>query len=317
VEVKELRSGGLFTTVNQRWPEKKPVCLLRPKGALQDAQWLVTSVGSIDASTLLYHREFQKEFSVGDPAKIKSAKLVLAAESECRVRINDKWVDQPIRTGGLTVLDVTGYVQKGDNVLLMDFPYVTGDKAFAGRVLVEYFNTDRLDFCTDTSWLASDLYYFPPTYGSKPVYPLGFAVPKVAAGPGGKGGLGAGDIREALRRESLPGFAAWTLPISCDYLEGLNNLYMAVRYQGDRISVRYNGKLIADNLNNNTDWLMDLKRSEFSLECQELELEVRPWKDINRMYFDRAPSSSDEGKAAIGSVRLVPEYRAVIKITGE
>lgn len=313
VEVKELEpggtrregasgEGGLWNTIRQRWPEKKPVSLLRPKGALQDAQWLVTSVGSIDASTLLYHREFQKEFSAGDPAKIKSAKLVLAAESECRVRINDKWVDQPIRTGGLTVLDVTGYVQKGDNVLLMDFPYVTGDKAFAGRVLVEYFNTDRLDFCTDTSWLATDLYYFPPTYGSKPVYPLGFAAPKVAAG------------REGLSRESLPGFAAWTLPISCDYLEGLNNLYMDVRYQGDRISVRCDGRLIADNLNNNTDWLMDLKRSGFSLECQELQLEVRPWKAIDRMYFDRAPSSSDEGKAAIGSVRLVPEYRAAMTI---
>ena len=205
IEVKELEpggvrregaagtsEGGLWNTIRQRLPEKKPVCSLRPKGALQDAQWLVTSVGSIDASTLLYHREFQKEFSAGDPATIKSAKLVLAAESECRVRINDKWVDQPIGTGSLTVLDVTGYVQKGDNVLLMDFPYETGgkagggpaDKAFAGRVLVEYFNADRLDFSTDTSWLATDLYYFPPTYGSKPVYPLGFAAPKVVAGPG-------------------------------------------------------------------------------------------------------------------------------------
>ena len=115
----------------------------------------------------------------------------------------------------------------------------------------------------------------------------------------------------------MTGFTAWTLPIPCDYLHGLNNLYMDVRYQGDRISVRYDGRLIADNLNNNTDWLMDLKRGGFSLECQELQLEVRPWKDIGRMYFDRAPASSEEGKAAIERVRLVPEYRAVIKITGE
>ena len=307
VEVKELEPGGSFTTIPQHWLEKKPVGLLRLNGALQDAQWLVTSVSSIDASTLLYHREFQKEFSAGDPAKIKSAKLVLAAESECRVRINDKWVDQPIRTGRLNVLDVTGYIQKGDNVLLMDFPFEKGEKAFAGRVLVEYFNTDRLDFSTDTSWLASDLYYFPATYGSKPVYPLGFSAPKVA---------GASAARQAVAGEPLPGFTAWMLQIPCDYLDGLNNLYMDVHYQGDRISVRYNGKLIADNLNNNTDWLMDLKRETFSLECQELELEVRPWKGIDRMYFDRLPSPSEEGKAGIGSIRLVPEYKAVIKITG-
>jgi len=274
-------------------------------GALQEAQWLMTSVGSIDASNLLYHREFQKEFSAGDPARIKSAKLVLAAESECRVRINDKWVDQPIKPGGLNVLDVTGYVQKGDNVLLMDFPFETGDRAFAARVLVEYFNTDRLDFSTDTSWLGMDQYYFPATYGDKPVYPLRWAAPKVAS------------VRRVLSMEALPGFTAWTLPIPCDYLDGLNNLYLDVRYQGDRISVRYNGRLIADNLNNNTDWLMDLKRGGFSLECQELELEVRPWKDVGRMYFDRAPGAAAEGRADIERMRLVPEYRVIITMVGE
>jgi hypothetical protein len=103
--------------------------------------------------------------------------------------------------------------------------------------------------------------------------------------------------------------------LSCDYLEGLNNLYLDVRYQGDRISVRYNGKLIADNLNNNTDWLMDLRQGGYSLECQELELEVRPWKDLRRMFLDRPPLPSEEGKAAIERVRLVPEYRVVMPIS--
>jgi beta-galactosidase len=200
--------------------------------------------------------------------------------------------------------------------LLMEFPFETGDRAFAARVLVEYFNTDRLDFSTDTSWLATDAYYFPATYGDKPVYPLGFVAPKVVAGPGG-GGPGIGAARFAISREALPGFTAWRLPIPCDYLDGLNNLYLDVRYQGDRISVRYNGRLIADNLNNNTDWLMDLKRGGFSLGCQELELEVRPWKDIGRMYFDRAPGAAAEGRADIERMRLVPEYRVIITMVGE
>ena len=200
-------------------------------------------------------------------------------------------------------MDVTGYIEKGDNVLLMDFPFEKGDRAFAARVLVEYFNTDRLDFSTDTSWLVADQYYFPATYGDKPVFPMGFGAPKVAG------------ARLRMSQEALPGFTAWTLPIPCDYLDGLNNLYLDVGYQGDRISVRYNGKLIADNLNNNTDWLMDLRRGGYSLECQELELEVRPWKDLRRMYFDRPPLSSEEGKATIERVRLVPEYRAVMPIS--
>ena len=179
-EVKELGPDGNFVVMRRQQPEKKPDCILQPKGALQDAQWLVTSVKSVDAETLLYHREFQKEFSAGDPARIRSAKLVIAAESECRVRINDRWVDQEVLADSLNVMDVTGYIEKGDNVLLMDFPYRVGEKAFAARVLIEYFNTDRLDFATDTSWLVADQYYFPATYGDKPVFPMGWAAPKVA-----------------------------------------------------------------------------------------------------------------------------------------
>jgi len=88
--------SGEFRTDEIRMAERKLSGQLYAKGALEEAQWLVTSVPAIDAGTLLYHREFQKEFSAGDPAKIRSAKLVLAAESECRVRFNDKWMDQPI-----------------------------------------------------------------------------------------------------------------------------------------------------------------------------------------------------------------------------
>ncbi len=304
----------LFAGRHFQQPVKKPGCTLRPMGALEQAQWLVTSVPGIDASTLLYHREFQKEFSVGDPAGVRSARLVLAVESECRVRINDKWVDQPVRPGVLNVLDVTGYVQRGDNVLLMDFPFVKGEKAFAGRMLVEYFNTNRLDFYTDTSWLATDLYYFPATYGDKPVYPLAFAAPKVATDGPGYGGATGMERRRALSGEGMPGFLAWNLTLPCDYLNGLNNLYLDVNYQGDRISVRHNGRLIADNLNNNTRWLMDLKRTESSLECQDLGLEVRPWKGLDRMYFDRAPLPGTEGTAAIEGIRLVPEYRVVTRM---
>jgi len=253
----------------------------------------------------LYHKEFQKEFSADNPAKIKSAKLILYPESECRFRVNDKWCEQPITPGVLNVLDITGYVNKGDNILLMDFPYTTGNKAFAAQVSIEYFNTDRLGFSTDTSWLSADLYYFPPTYGSKPVYPLGFTTPQVTA------------ARKILNSPVVQGVTEWTVPVACNYLDGLNNLYLAVKYKGDRISVRSNNKLIADNLNNNTEWLMDLKRNGSQLECRDLKLEIQPWKNIDKMYFDIAPAKTDEGKSSIESIRFVPEYKAILTITAK
>lgn len=306
LRVRRLDGDGVFKPLDFHVPQKKLTAVPVASGALQDAQWLETSVAHIDASNLLYHKEFQKEFSSGNPAGIRSAKLVLAGESECRVRVNEKWVDQPLRIGELNVLDITGYVQKGDNVLLVDFPFAEGKKAFAARVLIEYFNTDRLDLSTDTSWLMTEQYYFPATYGSKEVYPMGFGKAKVV----GEGGSG----RRALSNLPLPGFSAWRLPLACDFLEGLSNVYLEVKYQGDRISVRSGNRLIADNLNNNTPWMMDLKRRDNELECGELQLEVRPWKNIGRMYFDRRPLAEMEGKAVITGIRLVPEYRVVTSI---
>jgi len=296
------KADGLFDNYQLNFAAKKIACNLIQQQPLDDAEWLTTSVKYIDGSNELYHKEFQKEFSADDPANIKSAKLIIYPESDCRVRINDKWCNQQITPGVLNVLDITGYINKGDNVLLMDFPYITGDKAFAAKVEVEYFNTNRLDFGSDTSWLATDLYYFPPTYGSKPVYPLGFIKPQVAT------------ARKIVNNQALQGVANWTIPVPCDYLNGLNNLYLVIKYKGDRISVRSDNKLIADNLNNNTEWLMDLKRNGSQLECHDLQLEVRPWKNINKMYFDIAPAKTDEGVSAIQSIRFVPEYKAVLEV---
>ena len=78
--------------------------------------------------------------------------------------------------------------------------------------------------------------------------------------------------------------------------------------------MRYHDKLIADDLNNNTPWLMNLKRGDISMDCQELQLELRPWMHTDQIYFDRAPSPSEEGKAAIEHIRFVPEYKAVVAI---
>ena len=296
------KTDGLFNTYHIKFDPKKIACNLKPQNPLEGADWLVTGVKSIDPSTLLYHKEFKKEFSSDDPANIKSAKLILYPETECRFRINEKWVNQPVTPGTLNVLDITGYVNKGDNTLLMDFPYVKGDKAFAAKVVIEYFNTNRTEFSSDTSWLAADLYYYPATYGTKPVFPLGLAKPQVTT------------ARNVPFSPAMEGLKQWTVPVLCNYLDGLNNLYLAVKYKGDRISVRSNNKLIADDLNNNTEWLMDLKRDGDQLECRDLQLEVLPWKHTDKMYFDIAPAKTDEGVSAIENIRFVPEYKAVLNI---
>jgi predicted acyltransferase len=286
----------LFSEYQFNQPKQEPVCSAQPKGALHDAKWLATSTAKITPDNLLNHRMFQKEFSAMNPAAIKWAKLVIAPESACRLRINENWCGQTIEPNKLNVIDITGFVKKGENVLLMDFPLEAGRKAFAARIIIEYFNSERYDFSTDESWLSAEQYYLPAVYGDKPVYPLGFQVPIIA------------ETRKDFSSQTIPDFKEWTVHVPCNYRKGLNNLYLAMDYVGDRVSVRLNNHLIADNLNNNTTWMMNLSRLDNQVECADLQIEIRPWKNINKIYFDSPPAKSDEGKAEIRQIRFIPEY---------
>ncbi len=286
----------IFTNLQFNQPEQKIASIPQPKGALQDAHWLVTSIEKITPDNKLNHKIFQKEFSAINPALIKWAKLVIVPESDCRLRINENWCGQAIEPGKLNVIDITGYVKKGENVLLMDFPLAEGKKAFAARVIIEYFNSERYDFSTDESWLSAELYYLPAVYGDKPVFPLGLQAPALT------------DQRTDLAMLSISDFKEWTLHVPCDYLKGLNNLYLAMNYVGDRVSVRLNNHLIADNLNNNTTWMMNLSRPDNQMECADLQIEIRPWQNTDKIYFDLLPEKHDAAKAAIKQIWFVPEY---------
>ncbi|VBB44781.1 Glycosyl hydrolase family 35 [uncultured Paludibacter sp.] len=284
-------------------PERRVNCTVQPKGALEKAKWLVTSVKKVTPDNELYHKIFQKEFSSMNPALIKWAKLIIYCQSECKLRINENWCSQNIEPNKLNVLDVTGYVKKGENVLLMDFPVQEGEKKFAARLIVEYYNTERLDFTTDQSWLSSELYYLPAIYGKKPVYPLNLTTPLITA-----------PLSEIINL-SIPDFKEWTIHVPCDYMQGLNNLYLAMDYVGDIASLRLNNHLIADNINNNSTWTVNMKRNQSQMECADLSLEITPWQHIDKIYFDREVDNNDKGKSYIKSMRFIPEY--IIKLKSE
>lgn len=293
-------SEELFTVYNIQRPVKKITSAYVQRPALYGAEWLKTSVDTIRPDIQLYHRLFQKEFSIGNPASIKSAKLIIANESDCRFRINERYCEQTVQPNVLNVLDVTGYMQKGDNLILMDFPYAAGDEAFAAKLLVEYFNADKFEMVTDASWLTADSYFFPPTFGNN-VYTINYAAPVITK------------PRAVLQQKTLPGINSWMLQIPCSFLDGLNNVYLGLNYVGNKVEVRSGSKLIADCFNSNNTWFMDLKRNGSQMECSSLQIDIKPWKNIDNIYFDIAPAKADEGKAAIQSLRFVPEYREVLE----
>lgn len=104
------------------------------------------------------------------------------------------------------------------------------------------------DFFTDQSWLAIDQYSYPASFSNKPASTVSFVAPQVV--------LPAKPPVYSL----LPQFSEWSITIPCNYLEGLNNVYLCTKYKGDRITVRMQHQLIADNFNNNSAWFLELKR---------------------------------------------------------
>src|SRR5665648_1074646 len=166
ITINQLNVGQLaedvFTTSTYSVPEKKFEIKLKEPKPLDNAQWLKTSaVEKLDNSNILRHRFFLKEFSLGNPSKIKKAELILAAQSVCRVQVNSVWVNQNVASETMNILDVTGYVQKGENRLMLDFPFEAGQKAFAAKLVVEYFNADQIEITSDQSWLMKDDYTYP------------------------------------------------------------------------------------------------------------------------------------------------------------
>lgn len=264
---------------------------LKSNSILSNVKWLEASKNKITPGKELGHKFFLKEFNLGNPSGVKSATLYLAPQIPCKLKINHRWINQKIVPGELNKLDLTGYVHEGNNMLMLDFPYVEGDSAFAAKLEVEYANSDKVTFSSNKSWLTFDSYTIPASWSRI----TGLVAPTLAF-PGNIRGLGDVGPKE------------WTMRIPENYLEGLNNLYLHISYIGDRARCRLHYRLIWDNFNDNTPWHLALKRFGNQISGQKLKFTVYPLKPGYKIYFDKKPRPNEIGKAEISRVKVVPEY---------
>lgn len=258
-------------------------------GILDDALWLKSTVNTVTPKNQLYQKVFCKEFSLDNASSIRSATLYLYASQQCKIRLNDKWLNQEIKIG-LNQLDVTGYLNKGSNVLLIDFPYEQGYKAFAAKLIAECFNADRTILNTDESWLSSELYTLP--FNS--ALPRGSKKPEIASA-------------QSLTNPSYE----WTVTLPENALEGLNNAYMHLEYLADQGRCYLNNRLVADNYYNGTPWSIELKK--FS-NPGPFKIELTPLKTGYKILFDESVPSEIVNKAILKKVEIIPEYRGIIKL---
>jgi len=287
------KSDAVFTAASFSVPETRTEIELKEAKPLDGALWLKTSaVDKLDNSNILRHRFFIKEFSLGNPSKIKKAELILAPQSTCRVQMNNVWVNQNLVSESMNILDITGYVQKGENKLMLDFPFEAGQKAFAAKLVIEYFNTDRIEITSDQSWIMKDDYTF-PSYLIK------------------EGGYKKSEIMTPTEKLNSPlkDPISYTFSLPENYLANLNNLFLKVSYSGDKARLYFNHKLIADDFNNGTEWNIGLNRLENNLENQPLTLEIYPLPIEPRVYFDDEQAKQEGLVSKLKKIQLVPEYQ--------
>ena len=293
------KSDAIFTASTFSVPEKQTEIELKESKPLDDALWLKTStVEKLDNSNMLRHRFFVKEFNLGNPSKIKKAELILATQSACRVQINNVWVNQNLVPESMNILDITGYVQKGENKLMLDFPFEAGQKAFAAKLVVEYFNADKLEFVSDQSWMVKDDYTF-PSYLTKE-----------------KGYKQAERMNPSeILNSPLKDHISYTFSLPENYLTNLNNLFLKVSYSGDKARLYFNHNLIADDFNNGTIWNIALNRLQNSLDNQPLKLEINPLPIQPRVYFDDEKAKQEGLVAKVKKIQLVPEYKFDLNVS--
>ncbi len=230
-----------------------------------------------------YHRFFFKEFSLENPSAIRKATMYIFPESACKLNLNEKWVRQEVKPGMVNVIDLTGYVQKGNNLMFVDFPYIEGQSSFAARVVVEYRNYDRVGFTTDASWLKADMYTNPSPM--KPYDKPNASV--IVPAPDGANEL------------ACPDFSEWDITVPEEAMKNLHALYLSLSYRGDRAEL-YNGHILcADDFNDNTPWTIGLQRITPSVEGKTLRLVIYPLSRSDKIYFDVPVGTDGYGVATL------------------
>jgi len=297
----DLNSEKAFSDFEFSVPAKSVELQVREVEPLDDAVWLKTSaVAELDSKNKLLHRFFLKEFNLGNPSGIKRAQLVLAAQSGCKVQLNSTWVNAEITAGTANKIDVTGYVQKGDNKLLLDFPFAAGEKAFAARLEVEYFNSDRVSLASNQSWISKDAYNYPSFLTGY----NGFSKPEIVSQV---------DF-PASPSESVK---KYTLTLPDGYMDGLSNLYLQLDYTGDKGKIYFNHRLVADDFFNGDVWETGLNRLHFPLANQALMLELYPLANDAPVYFDDEVARKKAENASLQTISLKPEYQIELLVKSD
>jgi hypothetical protein len=252
---------------------------------INDAKLLNIASENYTSKNSLYNKQFFKDFSIENTANIKKAIFHLYTEVDCRIRINGKWLNQNVVSKEKNSLDLTGYLKKEDNSILLNFPYIKDDKGFIGVLEVEFYNADRIYISTDSTWLAVEQYKIPAPWDEvrnkkEPII-----------------------LKRKVENLTFSN-DRYRLILDENELKKFKNVYLNISYDGDKMQCRSGNKLVADNFNNQTTWSINLSDIKTNPKFP-MFFELKPFEKDPLIFFDRQPELN---KVGIKSIDVIPEY---------
>lgn len=290
------KASGIFEQFALQTSEQKPQISLSLMPVFEASQWL--SLGyKADPERKLYKKIFLKEFCLNNPSAIRTARLISYSGAPFDLKINETTVVSKPEVNKLEVTDLTGYLQKGNNIFYCIFPLNLAAGPFAATIEVEYMNNDRVTVTTNQSWKTADSYILPSHFVEiqNLKAPLKYT----------------GSLPET-NSNKLPG--KWQISVPANYMNGLNNVYLKMDYSGDIGRCYLRDRLVADNYFNGQLWTIGLKKFNTQLEGQKFDLSVTPLRADYEMFFDLDLAQVKTGKAEIHQLKVVPEYKISFEV---
>jgi hypothetical protein len=122
-------------------------------------------------------------------------------------------------------------------------------------------------------------------------------------------------VAQAPSEGPLPSAGLWSLHIPASAFDGLSDVFLEVKYEGDVARLYSGSTLLDDDFYNGNPWSIGLSRFVRRETDATFDLSVLPLRKDSRIYLEVPVPPHDELReqvCAIKSLRLIPEYQLVI-----
>jgi hypothetical protein len=124
-------------------------------------------------------------------------------------------------------------------------------------------------------------------------------------------------VAQAPPASDLLQAAKWSIVVPKGAMDGLSEIYLQIRYQGDVARLESSHRLLTDDFYNGRDWSIGLGRFLDAKRSSTFELSILPLRKDAPVYFENPnePQFSANGQIVkLDGLSLIPEYELVLGV---